>query len=216
VRNDIKVEDAASGSGAKKVTIANKFAGWNTLKSGEVAPFFFLYANFQGKSNLRSRLGENGFNVLKIRLRNMLQQSFAEADALLWMETESDYLFLIPPKKQNAKKIVTCCLRTLLANPLIIAEKLGLVNFSADFIFSLHYGKTPFKAPGKTGTVISEAVNFIFHLGAKFSKPGRLSISDSVPRDIIPDQLQDMFIDVGSFEDSKIIHSKKFLYSTAE
>jgi hypothetical protein len=102
-----------------------------------------------------------------------------------------------------------------MSQPLIIAEKFGLINFSAEFVFALHYGKTPFKAPGKTGTIISEAVNFIFHLGTKFAKPSRLSISEDVPADIIPDQLKDMFVNAGTFEDSKIIHSKKFTYSSA-
>jgi hypothetical protein len=218
-RNDIQDEAVMAvpiASANKKVSISNKFSGWNTIKTDEICPFFFLYVSFQGKSNVRARLGENGFNVLKIRLRNLLQQSFSESDALLWMETESDFLFLIPPKYQNAKSAVVACLKTLISMPLIIAEKFGLINFSADFVFALHYGKVPFKAPGKTGTVISEAVNFIFHLGAKFAKPGRLSISGDVPRAVVPDKLQDMFIDAGTFEDSRIIHSKKFVYSSAK
>jgi hypothetical protein len=114
---------------------------------------------------------------------------------------------------KNAKTAITACLKILISVPLIISEKFGLVNVSADFVFALHYGKTPFKAPGKTGTVISEAVNFIFHLGTKFSKSGRLSISEAVPNEIIPEQIKDMFVDAGTFEDSKILHSKKFIYS---
>ncbi|MDR2901164.1 MAG: hypothetical protein LBV20_06560 [Treponema sp.] len=213
----LQSEKTAPSSAAKKTaSIANKFAGWDTIKTDEICPFFFLYVNFEGKSNLRSRLGENGFNVLKTRLRNLLQYYFSDADALLWMETESNFLFLIPPKMKNAKAVVTACLKILISVPLIISEKFGLINVAADFVFALHYGKTPFKAPGKTGTVISEAVNFIFHLGTKFSKPGRISISESVPADVIPDQLKDMFLDAGNFEDSKIVHSKRFLFSSAE
>jgi hypothetical protein len=217
IRNDVQSEKPEPISGTKKaLSIPNKFAGWEKIKSGETCPFFFLYVSFLGKSNLRSRLGENGFNVLKSRLRNLLQQYFSQTDALLWMETESDFLFLIPPKTQNAKAAITACLKILIDIPLIISEKLGLINVAADFVFSMHYGKTPFKDPGKTGTVISEAVNFIFHLGTKFSKPGRLSISENVPAEIIPEQLKNIFVDAGTFEDSKILHSKKFVYSQAK
>lgn len=216
VRNGMQTEKPVPVSEVKKLSIPNKFAGWNNITSGEVCPFFFLYASFQGKSNIRTRLGENGFNVLKTRLRYLLQQFFSESDALLWMETETDFLFLIPPKVKNARAAVTACLKTLLSVPLVIAEKFGLINFSADFVFALHYGNTRFKAPGKTGTVISEAVNFIFHLGTKFAKPGRLTISGEVPKESIPDQLHDMFIDAGNFEDSKIIHSKSFVYSSGK
>ncbi len=210
-------EKKASVPEHKKVNpIPNKFAGWNNIRSGEVCPFFFLYAAFEGKSNLRTRLGENGFNFLKSRLRSLLQHHLSKADALLWIETESEFLFLIPPRIQNAKAAVTACLKILIAVPLIISEKLGLINTSADFLFALHYGKTPFKAPGKTGTVISEAVNFIFHLGTKFSKSGRLTISEDVPDDAVPEPLRDMFAGAGTFEDSRIIHSKKFIHSAAK
>lgn len=209
-----QIEKSAHVSAEKKsAAMVNKFAGWENIKSGESCYFLFLYVSFQGQSNLRSRLGENGFNVLKTRLRNLLQQSFSAADALLWMETESDFLFLIPPKLQNAKAAITACLKILIAVPLIISEKFGLINTSADFVFALHYGKTPFKAPGKTGTIIAEAVNFIFHLGTKFAEPGRLSISEDIPGGAIPDPLKNMFIDAGNFEDNTILHSKRFVYS---
>jgi hypothetical protein len=216
LQNNVQSEKSATTSGTKKVSIANKFSGWENIKIDEICPFFFLYVSFQGKTSLRSRLGESGFNVLKTRLRNLFQHYFSDADALLWMETESDFLFLIPPKMKNAAAVITACLQLLIAVPLIISEKLGLINVSADFVFALHYGKTPFKAPGKTGTVISEAVNFIFHLGTKSANPGRITISESVPADIIPDQIKDMFTDAGTFEDSKILHSKKFMYSSGK
>jgi hypothetical protein len=98
----------------------------------------FLYAAFQGTSNLWSRFGEGGFTILKIRLRNLFQKSFLEA------------------------------------------------------------------------------VNFIFYFGTKFAKPNRLTISEHVPPEIIPDQLKDIFINSGVFEDTQILHSKKCKFSSAE
>lgn len=199
---------------ARKVKLPpGKFSGWNTIGTGEVCPFFFLYVSLEGKSNLRSRLGENGFSLLKTRQRNLLQQKLSGTDALLWIETERDFLFLIPPKLPQVKAAVTACLKILISTPLVISEHFGLVNIPADFRFALHYGKTPFRAPGKTGTIVSEAVNFIFHLGTKFAAPGRISISGDVPDESVPDELKDMFAGAGTFEDHVIIHSKKFLHS---
>lgn len=202
---------------SKKIKLpSNKFPGWDSIRAGEVCPFFFLYAAFEGTSNLRSRLGENGFNLLKTRLRSLLQQNLDKADPLLWIETETDFLFLLPPKAQNVRVAVTACLKMNMSTPLVISEKLGLINIPGDFRFALHYGKTAFKAPGKTGTIISEAVNFIFHLGTKFSRPGRLAISDEVPGEAIPEQLRDMFTAAGCFEDHGVIHSKMFTHSAGE
>jgi hypothetical protein len=90
-------------------------------------------------------------------------------------------------------------------------EKLGLTN-PVEFTFALHYGQTTFQAPGKTGAVISESVNYIFHLGIKRANPGRLTISKDMPEEVLPDGLRDFFMDVEEFEGISIRHSRRFIY----
>jgi hypothetical protein len=202
--------------GAKKTTRlpGGKFAGWHSLRAGTTAPFFFLYISLkgEGKTNLRSRLGEGNYKLLRDRLRNFLQQTFYEANALLWMETETNCLFLIPPKAEYVKAAITASLKILMNTPMIMVETLGL-PIPAGFVFALHYGKTPYRDPGKTGTVVSDAVNFIFHLGSKCAEIGRLTLSDELPGEALPPPLTDMFIPAASFEGRNLQHSRSFVYS---
>ena len=100
----------------------------------------------------------------------------------------------------------------LVSAPLITMETLN-IKIPSNFIFALHYGSISYKPPGKTGTVVSDAVNYIYHLGAKKAEPGRLTISDTVPGGTIPKSLEDCFVFAGEFEDRKIWHSKKFVYT---
>ena len=169
--------------------------------------------SLSGKSNanLRPIIGEAAFNTVKTRLGDVLQQALWETDALLWMETEGSSLFLIPPRAVNIRAAVEAVLKMLLNVRLIGIEKLGLL-IPVELTFALHYGQTIFQAPGQTGAVVSESVNYIFHLGTKRAESGRLSISGDLPDVSIPKNMQDMFVPASNFEDRKIWHSKKFGY----
>ncbi|QQO09856.1 hypothetical protein [Breznakiella homolactica] len=191
--------------------IPSKFTRWEDIRANEVVPFFFLFVSLSSQTNLRSRIGEHAYNLLRTRLRSYLQQTFKKAEALLWMETETNSLFLIPSRSVYAKNAVTASLKSLLGSPLVTFESLGLTNIPVSFTFALHYGKTPFRAPGKTGTVVSDAVNFIFHLGTKHAERDRLTVSEDVPMEAIPEQLRDMFITAGTFEGRAIIRSRRFI-----
>jgi hypothetical protein len=186
-----------------------KFEGWKSIRSGSEGTFFFLFVSLSGKTSLRSLLGEKVFNVTKNRLREILQLELSEVDALLWMEAENNSIFLVPPKQANGKAVIEAALKLVLNSRLIAIEKLGLSN-TLEFTLALHYGKTIFQAPGKTGAVISESLNYIFHLGAKKAETGRLTISDDVPEEALPNGLKDLFTPAGVFEGTGIRHSKRF------
>ncbi|MDR2607341.1 MAG: hypothetical protein LBC57_03030, partial [Treponema sp.] len=190
-----------------------KFEGWKNIKSGTGSLFLFLFISLDGKTNLQSRLGEAAYKTVKTRLRDYLRQSLAEADALLWMESETNNLYLIPPKAANARAAVEAALKFLLAGPLVTIEFLGL-SIPVHFTAALHYGKTVYRAPGKTGTVVSDAVNYIFHLGAKHAESGRLTISADVPPEAVGEGLEDLFSDAGVFEGIPIRHSAKWTYAS--
>ena len=194
----------------KSLLHTGKFAGWKSIRAGTTGSFFFLFVSLSGKSNLRSMLGENGFNIIKNRLRDVFQREFWDAEVLLWMETEGNSLFLIPPRAANVKIVIEAVIRMLLNSQLISIEDLG-ISIKVDFTFALHYGETIYQSPGKTGAVISETINYIFHLGTKKAETGRLTLTEGVPDEAIPEGLKDFFRDAGVFEKIPIRHSRRFI-----
>ena len=205
-------KSAHSKTGKKNQKLpAGKFEGWKSLNPGTASNFFLLYISLSGKSNVHTIAGEKLYSLVKNKLRNVLQQYFSESDALIWMETENNTILLVPPRPSNCSAAVEASLKLILNSRLIGFEKLGL-SFPVDFTCVLHYGKTAFQAPGKTGSVISESVNYIFHLGMKKAEPGRLTISGDVPEEAQPKGLVDMFSPVGVFEGIPIKHSKRFVF----
>ena len=190
--------------------VLGKFPGWKSLRPGSTGFFFFLFLSLSGKSNLLSMLGEAAFISLKNKLRDVLKKNFREANALIWMEAEGNSLLLIPPKLSNGRAAVKTALKMILNSKLICIEKLGLL-IPAEFTFALHYGQTIYQAPGQTGEVISESVNYIFHLGTKKAQYGRLTISEDVPDEAVPEGLSDLFVPSGIFEGMQTSKSRRFI-----
>ena len=190
---------------------AVKWEGWKSIRTGTTGTFFFLYISLSGKTGLKSAVGEKNFHTVKSKLRDLLQHNLRESDALLWMETEDSCLFLVPPRAANIKAAVESAHKLILNSRLISIEKLDLAA-EADFTCALHYGKSIYQTPGKTGSIISESVNYIFHLGTKKAEPGRFTISGDVPEEAIPKGLEDLFLPAGIFEKIPIRHSRRFIY----
>jgi hypothetical protein len=174
-------------------------------------PFYLLFCSMKGKTALDSRLGEKNHSQIHKRFLSLMVNNFTDADGLLWMDSGKECLFLLPPKAKSAETAIEACIRMIISAPLITLETLGL-SIPVNFIFALHYGSVSYKPPGKTGTVVSDAVNFIFHLGAKKAEKGCLTISGDLPNVSVPKTLQDLFVPFGEFEGKEIWHTNKFSY----
>jgi hypothetical protein len=174
-------------------------------------PFYLLYCSIHGKTSLESRLVEKAVVQVHKRLCNYLSNIFSPSDGLLWMDSGKDCLFLLPPKAKCAELAVETCIRSIIATPLVTLETLA-ITLPVNLVFALHYGSISYKPPGKTGTVVSDAVNTIFHLGLKKAEPGRLTFSCDIPNGSIPKSLQDCFVPAGEYEGLDIWHSRKFSY----
>ncbi|MDR2314199.1 MAG: hypothetical protein LBE02_06660 [Spirochaetaceae bacterium] len=186
-------------------------SGWKEIPTGKLMPFYLLYCSLRGKSSLSTRFGEAAYTQLHKRFLAHLSQNFQKAEGLVWMDSGKDCLVLIPPRAKNVEEAVVACIRLLLSAPITTIEILNL-NVPVNFVFALHYGTVKYKPPGKTGTVVSDAVNFIFHLGAKQAEPGRLTVSSELPDNTVPKALEDWFVFAGEYEGRQIWHTKKIGY----
>jgi hypothetical protein len=185
------------------------FAGWKSIKPGTVCSFYLLYIGPEHEGALKTKLGEQRFGELQSRLHQYLSQLFSPVDALLWMQSDASFLFLIPPEKTRASQVIESCLRLELNGPLVSYERLQL-DFSLPLLCAFHYGTIPFQPPGKTGTLVADSINFIFHLAHQRAEGGRIVLSEDAGCAIRP-ELADLFMPVESFEGKKLLQSKRFL-----
>jgi len=197
-----------------KLPAASAFPGWKKMQVGKSMPFYLLYCALQGKTALDARLDEKVIHQIHKKFLTRLVDDLEEADGQLWMNTGKDGLFLIPPRAKCVEAAIKACVGLVISAPQIVFETLN-IGMPANFVFALHYGSISYKPPGKTGTIVSDAINFVFHLGAKKSEPGRLTLSGELPDVTVPQNLQDLFISAGEFEGRKVWHTKKFSYEKA-
>jgi hypothetical protein len=218
--SDVSVSDNGTQSESKtedfiksgvKLPAVSAFPGWKKIQTGKSMPFYLFYCALQGKVPLDSRLEGKALTQVHKKFVNLLTGRLKEADALLWMDTGKDCLFLVPPKVKCAELLIKACLGMIASSPLLVLETLN-INVPANFIFALHYGSISYTPPGKTGTVVSDAVNSVFHLGAKKAEPGRLTVSGALPDASIPKSCYDVFASCGEYEGRKIWQTKKFKY----
>jgi len=214
--NDEKSVSAAGGflKSGIKLPAASSFPGWKKIKSGKSMPFYLFYCALQGKVPLDSRLEGKVLTQVHKKFVNLLSGRLKDADALLWMDTGKDCLFLIPPKAKCVELVIKASLGMIASSPLLVLETLN-ITVPSSFIFALHYGSISYSPPGKTGTIVSDAVNSVFHLGAKKAEPGRLTISGALPDVSIPKSCYDIFASCGEYEGRKIWQTKKFKYEKA-
>jgi hypothetical protein len=206
--------DAGGGflkSGVKLPAVSS-FSSWKKIEAGKTMSSYLLYCSLQGKIPLDSRLDEKTIAQIHKRFLSHLEDHLQESDGLLWMNTGKDCLFLIPPRAKCAEEAIKACVGMVVSAPQIVLETLA-IKIPANIIFALHYGSITYKQPGKTGTVVSDAINFVFHLGAKKAEPGRLTLSGELPDVTVPKSMQDLFAAAGEFEGRKVWHTKKFSYA---
>ena len=214
-KKDAESDAVTESAGLLKTGIdfpsANVFPGWKKMQTGKTLPFFLLYCSFKGEKKLDTLLDEKAIGHVHNRFMYYLVDILCEGDGLLWMDSGKDCLFLLPPRIKSAEAAVRACIRMIVSAPLVTLETLA-IRIPVNFVFALHYGSINYKPPGRTGTIASDAVNFIFHMGTKMAEPGRLTISGELPDGTIPKSLEDCFVPAREFEGRKIWHTKKFGY----
>lgn len=215
-KDNNKLNNVPENTGVMKTGVkfpsANAFPGWKKLQIGKTMPFYILFCSLKGKTSFDACFEDKTITQIHKRFLSYLNNVFSDAEGLLWMDSGRDCLFLLPPKAKSAEAVVESCVRMIISAPLVSIEALG-ISIPVNFVFALHYDTINYMPPGETGNVISDAVNFIFHLGHKKAESGRLTVSNNVPDNTIQKSLEDCFVSAGEYEGRKIWHTKKFDYA---
>lgn len=184
------------------------FPAWERLKPGERYPFRFLYASVGDQQNLAKRLGDRRMDGLRGNFTAYLSAWAEEKGGLLWIRDSVSNLLLFPAAGSLFNPVGD--LLRFLLNRSIISYEVFRMEIPVHYRFALHQGEAPWQPAGSTGTVVSEHVNFIYHLGTKASIDGALSVSETSFADI-PAHFADLFSDGSPFEGRRVRYSRRFM-----
>ncbi len=149
---------------------------WGAVRSSQEYTFLMLYAELDLDNELRRIWSTRRIERLAGSFRSYLESELAGHNARAWMWSDTAGLFLIPFDGRHCP-VLRDCVRLMLSQTLMAVEWLGL-SHSVGFRLALTTGDTVYEDSGQTGDIISDSVNFVFHLGKRYLKPGRFVVDE--------------------------------------
>jgi len=119
------------------------------------------------------------------------------AGGKIWMWRELDGLVLFPFDGKRNEPLLAIY-RFMLNQNLVNAEDLDQ-SVPISFHFAVDIGNTKYRQSGQTGTIISDSVNFIFHLGKKVVPVRDLTVTGNVFH-LLPERMLPLARAAGRFE----------------
>lgn len=183
------------------------FPGWAALEEGAEVAVRFCYAAIGNQKDLLERIGDKRLDKLREDFAAFLESWSKECGGIVWIRENSGCLVLFPPFDEGMNPVLAA-FRLLLDRALIGYEVFKL-EVPLTFRFAFHAGRTMWRKPGATGSVVSEDVNFVFHLGTKAAGDGYI-LASAEAEGAIHDSLRDLFSPSGDFEGRALHASRKF------
>ena len=170
---------------------------WSRVRDGEEYTFIMLYAGIDGAEELRRTSSETLLSSLRGSFTGLLERTFGDYQARVWMWKEEEGLLLMPFDGQELDVVIQA-LRLMLNRVLINAEEFDQYG-EVSWRLALHLGNTTYRSTGRTGDIVSESVNFVFHLGGRSVAPGGFAVTAPC-LDLIPEGIRPLFDHRGAFE----------------
>ncbi|MFW6312721.1 MAG: hypothetical protein ACOC2N_02425 [Spirochaetota bacterium] len=148
---------------------------WSGVREGDQYTFVMLYAGIDQAGDLRRTLSGSLLGSLRRRFSSMLENAFADFNARVWMWKEDEGLLLMPFDGRQIDAIVPALRLVLNRAPVNVDEFSRYGDLS--WRIALHLGNTTYRSGGRTGEIVSESLNFLFHLGSQFVEPGGLAVT---------------------------------------
>jgi len=173
---------------------------WSKIKNGKSYIFCFMFIELDLTSDWKKKSGPTHLKKIKDAFQNYVQNAITPINGKIWMWNEYGGLVLFPYVDGPCAMVLEST--KLMVNKAIASCEKFHFKSSISYRIGLHIGET--------GTIISDTVNFIFHLGQKFAKPGNLYITKPV-YELTYKGLKDLFLESDDFEGRKIYRMREIL-----
>lgn len=183
-------------------------ASWDDIVRGQSYTFLMVYAGIDRVGELRRKLSEGYLSRLRKSYLSLLYEYLGPYGSKLWMWKEDDGLLLLPFDGSSVGA-VTASLLFRLNWPVHQTDDRGEFG-ELSWRLGFHLGVTPYESSGKTGTIVSEDINFVFHYGARSVDAGSIGCTAPVYRRL-PERVRELFVSGGSFEGREIYRLKQLL-----
>jgi len=181
---------------------------WKHVEQGKNYLFCMLFAELDSTSEWKRSSGQDHLKAVKDKFQGFIRKNFEQINGRIWMWNEFGGLVLFPYNGSSFPMVLAAC--KLMMNRAIASCEDFPFGTPISYRLGIHIGETVYKERGNTGTIVSDAINFIFHLGTKYAVPGNLYITRQVYETTHPG-LKELFLEEGEFEGKKIFRMRRVL-----
>ncbi len=173
---------------------------WSDVVEGREYPFYFLFFEADGAEELKKRYGHENLGRAMETFRSFIERGVAPYGGRVWLWSGFGGIALFPAGTDNPGPIVSA-FRLMLWRPFYDVEESPLPNYLS-FRFALSEGAMVYREK-RTGGIVCDALNSVFHLGQRFTEAGQFTLTARVYR-AVPEYLKEFCSPVGAFEGRKI------------
>jgi hypothetical protein len=195
---------AAPKKGEKSYILSGK--DWKNIKVGHEYTFCMMFIELDDHMELKKKIGEDLLNSMLASFRRYVENTAASIQGRLWIWNEHSGLVLYPFDGVRCDAVLLG-FRLMLFRKLICAENLPF-NTLFSYRIALQLGNTVYKKKGQTGTLVSDSINSIFHIGRNFTPPGHFYLTKEL-FGFVPEGLKPYFIPAGRYKGIEIMRMKR-------
>ncbi|HOT46743.1 MAG TPA: hypothetical protein PLM53_18940 [Spirochaetota bacterium] len=180
---------------------------WKNIKQGQEYTFYFLFIELDNKNALKGLAPELQSDITET-FRRYVEETIAPMNGRIWMWMNFGGLVLFP---YNGKQcdVIEAALRLMVNRKLMSAESIQL-DINLSYRIAMHVGNTVYKSKGDTGSIVSDSINSVFHLGQKYTEPNNFFLTDDIFM-LIPSRLMNYYVPAGEYEGRNIFRLKHIL-----
>lgn len=173
---------------------------WTGIREGEEYVFSLLFIELDGAEGLELRFGAANLTEALASFRAYVERSAAPFGGRTWIWSRFGGIVLFPfdgRREQSAP----CGLSMILYKYLYDIEESRFPHF-VSWRMAAHLGEVVWREHA-TGTLVSDTLNTIFHLGQQYVPPGAFHVTDEIWR-LAGEAMRRFFVPAGQFEGRRI------------
>ena len=174
---------------------------WEGIQIGKEYTFWLMFIEIDNQEKIKSKLGDHQLELAYNSFYNFLEKTIAGIDGRIWIWNNGGGVIIFPFSGGIFSPIITG-MRLILSRKLISIEHLYF-GFTISYRIVFHLGNTIYMPRGKTGTIVSDDINSLFHIGKRFAKNGKLYITERL-LDYIPKGIKEKLVLCGESENLSI------------
>jgi hypothetical protein len=178
---------------------------WSRLREGEEYTFSLLFIELDGAESLELRFGAANLTEALASFRAYVERSAAPFGGRTWIWSRFGGIVLFPFDGRR-EQAAPCGLSMTLYKYLYDIEESRFPHF-VSWRMAAHLGEIAWREHA-TGTLVSETLNSIFHLGQQFVPAGSFHVTDDI-RELAGTALRTFFVPAGQFEGRRVWRMKR-------